>query len=74
MKIFYTPRQSVDVAQGFSSEILPSPSAKKPAQIAEAFRNIPGVEFVNVFKRHFDYTNSQKVFKPTNQIILFDDE
>ena len=43
MKIFYTNKQAVDQGQQGFSIILKSPSAKKPAQIAEALKNVSNV-------------------------------
>lgn len=47
IKVFYTPKQAVDQGeQGFSGDILKSPSAMKPALIAEALKSFPNVEII----------------------------
>lgn len=47
IKVFYTDKQAVDQGdQGFSNGIIKSPSAQKPAQIAEALKDFPNIEFI----------------------------
>ena len=46
IKVFYTPKQSVDQGQQGFDNILKSPSAKKPSLIAEALKSFPNVEII----------------------------
>ena len=47
IKVFYSDKQAVDQGdQGFTNGIIKSPSAQKPALIAEALKNFPNIEFV----------------------------
>lgn len=46
IKVFYDPRQVADQGQQSIPGALKSPSARKPAQIADALRNFSGIEFV----------------------------